>query len=337
MKTNIRKLLLLLGLGASFSMLGAAAHAADLTIRMAWYMPPHTAVDKQGNAVAEAIESMSDGKIKVETYPSGSLLKSSNIAQGLVNNTANMGIAAMHWWSKYEPALEWDTIPFLVEDAPALLKALHGKLGDEVNGYLEKHGVHIVGWGFYGYAENYINAKHAVKVPADLKGLKLRSDGKLSSKFLSSQGATPVAMDSSEVYTALQRGSLDGASSGISSFISRKWYEVAHYLTAIRYAPLVYPVQVNAKWWKGLTDDQRDIISKAVASTEGMAVDNINQEFEDNIAIAKKNGNEVYQPSDADLQKWKDVAGPFVRKAYVDEVGESGQRILDDIQASLGK
>lgn len=333
---NLRNLLTLSVLSAA-CLLGTSAKASDLTIRLAWYMPPHTAVDSQGVAVAKNIESLSKGKIKVETYAAGSLLKESNMAQGLGNNTANMGIMAMHWWAKYEPALEWDTIPFLVDDAGVLLKALHGKLGEDVNAHLNKHGVQVIGWGFYGYAESYVNTKHAIKVPTDLKGLKMRSEGKLSAKFLVAQGATPVAVDSSEVYTALQRGSLNGAVSGLSSIISRKWYEVGHYITAIHYVPLVYPVQVNLSWWKGLTQEQRDTISKAVASTESVSVENIEKEFKQDIALAKKNGNEVYEPSQADLKQWKDAAGNQARKDFVASVGESGQQILDDVKAAVGQ
>src|SRR3546814_15293725 len=119
-------------------------------------MPPHTGTDTQGVAIAKQIKARSHGKIDVQTYPAGSLLKESNMAQGLGNNTANMGIIAMHWWAKYEPALEWDTIPFVVDDAGTLLKALPGKLGVGINANMMKHGVKIVGWGVYVYAVRYV-------------------------------------------------------------------------------------------------------------------------------------------------------------------------------------
>jgi TRAP-type C4-dicarboxylate transport system substrate-binding protein len=312
------------------------AAANDLTVRFAWYMPPDTATANQGIAVAKEIESLSHGQIHVETYPSGSLLKESNIAEGIGNNAANMGIFAMHWWSKQEPSLEWDTIPFLIDDANALLTALHGKLGEDVNKTLNKHGVQIIGWGFYGYAKSYINTKHPIKLPADLKHLHMRSEGKLSAMFLKSQGATPVAVDSSEVYTAMQRGVLDGGVSGLSSIVSRKWFEVGKYITAIHYVPLVYPVQANLKWWQGLTQSQRDIISKAVANTEGMAVANIEKEFTNDIQVAEKNGNIVYRPTPAELKAWKETAGVLAEKNYLAETGEAGKQILDDVKAALG-
>ena len=337
-KLNVTRLLVAVGTLLLFlGTLAPCAMADNLTVRFAWYMPPNTATARQGNTVAKQIEKLSHGKIHVETYPSGSLLKASNIAQGLMNNMANMGIFAMHWWSKQEPSLEWDTIPFLIDDAGALLKALHGKLGEDVNKTLNKHGVTIVGWGFYGYAKSYVNTKHPIKLPSDLKGLRMRSEGKLSAYFLRAQGATPVAVDSSEVYTSMQRGALDGGVSGLSSIVSRKWYEVGKYITAIHYVPLVYPIQANLKWWNGLTQEQRDIISKAAAHSEKMAVADIEKEFKDDIQIARKNGNHVYQPTPAELNKWKAAAAPLAKKNYLEQTGVTGKQILADINAAMGR
>jgi len=94
----------------------------------------------------------------------------------------------------------------------------------------------------------------------------------------------------------------------------------------IHYVPLIYPAQVNLKWWKGLTQAQRDIISKAAVSTEGQAVANIEKEFKDDIAIAKKNGNEVYQPTKEELQQWRDTAGALARKDYLADAGRAMTR-----------
>ncbi|MES1927080.1 TRAP transporter substrate-binding protein DctP [Salinisphaera sp. T31B1] len=311
------------------------AMAADLTVRLAWYMPPNTAVSAQGEEIAQQIEKLSDGDIAVQTFPSGSLLKESNIGQGIANNTTNMGILGMHWWSNQAPSLAWDTIPFLVDDASDLLTALHGPLGKDVDKTLNKFGVKVVGWGFYGYAESYLNTKKPIKTPSDLKGLKMRSEGKLSAEFLKSQGATPVAVDSSEVYTAMQRGTLDGGVSGMSSIVSRKWYEVGDYITAIHYVPLVYPIQVNRNWWENeLTDAQRATIEKAVASTESDAVKEIEDEFKRQIAMAEKHGNKVYRPSDDDLQKWREATTEQAKKSYLEDAGDAGQKILADFQQS---
>ena len=330
-KTCLLGAALLLGMAAA-----SPATAQTLTLRFAWYMPPHTATADQGLAIAANIEKMSNGKIKVETYPSGSLLKESTMGQGIANNTVNMGIMAIHWWSNQEPALEFDTIPFLMNDAGKILPALHGQVGQEINAILNKHNVEVIGWGFYGYAESYVNTKHTIKLPGDLKGLKMRSEGKLNAQFQKSQGAIPVAVDSAEVYTALQRGTLDGAASGMASIVSRKWYEVGKYITAIHYVPLIYPVQANAKWWQGLTEEQRSIISKAIAATEQSNVAEVEQQFTDQIEIAKKQGDEIYRPSESDLKAWQAATEEAAKKAYLQQAGANGQKILDSVAKALG-
>jgi TRAP-type C4-dicarboxylate transport system substrate-binding protein len=322
----------LIAAAAALSLWAAApASAEKLTIRFAWYMPPHTATANQGEAIAKNIEKMSNGEIKVETYPSGSLLKEFTMAQGIANNTVNMGIMAIHWWANQEPALEFDTIPFLLTDVKGLLPALHGQVGQDINQILNKHNVEVAGWGFYGYAESYINTKHPIKVPADLNGLKMRSEGKLNAHFLKAQGAVPVAIDSAEVYTALQRGTLDGAVSGLSSIVGRKWYEVGKYITAIHYVPLVYPTMVNAKWWNGLTDKQRTVITKAIQAGEQSNLVDIEKLFKEEIDAAKKQGDQVYRPTDADLKKWKAATEDAAKKEYLQQAGKTGQKILDDL------
>lgn len=333
---STRKLLALTtGTLLTWLMLSLPAAAADLTIRLAWYMPPNTATALQGKALAKNIEELSHGKIKVQTYPAGSLLNASNLGSGVANNTVNMGIGAMHWWANQEPALEWDTIPFLISDAGDLLQALHGPLGQEVNKILGKHNVEVVGWGFYGYAKSFINNQHPIKLPKDIKDLKLRSEGTLSADFIKAQGGIPVAIDSAEVYTAIQRGTLDGGLSGLSSIVSRKWFEVGKYLTAIHYVPLVYPVQVNRNWWNGLTKQQQEVIRKAAASAEQANLAEIEKEFTDDIALAKKAGDHVYQPTDAELKIWEKAMKPLAIKNYLKQSGQQGKDILNAVKHSI--
>src|SRR5699024_11957227 len=94
-------------------------------------------------------------------------------------------------------------------------------------------------------------------------------------------------------FSGLARRKVDGGASGMSFVRIRKWYEVGKYVTAIHYVPLVYPVQVNKSWWEGLDQSQRDIIKKAVASTEGDAVAQINKEFKDDIARSEEHTSEL--------------------------------------------
>ena len=77
-----------------------------------------------------------------------------------------------------------------------------------------------------------MSANKALKLPADVKGLKMRIQ---SSKVLEAQmralGAIPQVMAFSEVYQALQTGVVDGTENPPSNFYTQKMHEVQKYLT----------------------------------------------------------------------------------------------------------
>jgi polysaccharide deacetylase 2 family uncharacterized protein YibQ len=68
-----------------------------------------------------------------------------------------------------------------------------------------------------------------------------------------------------------------------------------------------------------------------------MAVADIEKEFKDDIHIARKNGNHVYQLTPAELKQWKAAAGPLAKKNYLAQTGATGKQILADVDAALGK
>lgn len=305
--------------------------AAELDIRFSWYLPNSSSTGKEGFDVAKRIEQLSKDSIKVKTYPAGSLLQEYQSAEGVQNNTANMVILGMHWWGGKVPAMEWDTVPFLVNDFNKLMKAFHGPLGEYLNELMKPFGVKFIGWSYYGYSFDYINTKHPIKLPKNFNGLRMRSEGTLSAKFLKQQGATTVGMDSGEVYTSLQRGAIDGAASGLSDFLSRKWYEVAKYITAIKYVSTVYPITANLKWWESLTEDQRHIITEAIKAAEADNIRNINNEYTRVIEITKKHGNNVYEPNAKELTVWKKAYRPLLDE-YLRISGEEGKHVVKLLQ-----
>ena len=76
------------------------------------------------------------------------------------------------------------------------------------------------------------NNKHPIKVPADLKGIKLRvPEGKWRLKMFQAYGANPSPMKLSEVFTALQTGVMDGQENPLTQIHSSKFQEVQKYLS----------------------------------------------------------------------------------------------------------
>ena len=109
-------------------------------------------------------------------------------------------------------------------------------------------------------AHNYIFAKPQVSGLEDLQGLKVRSHSTVLSDLLSGMGADPQFIAFADVYTALERGVIDGAISCGSCGHGLRWYEVSDYLVG----PIVSVghswFAVNAERWNRMPKDLQNIV-----------------------------------------------------------------------------
>ena len=122
-------------------------------------------------------------------------------------------------------------------------------------------------WVDYGYIQ-FFNNKRPLTRPDDFKGVKMRTFSKGDADTLKALGAAPTVMSSSEMYMALQRGTVDGATTGMPAAVSRKVHEVQKHMTEANYTTAQFIVQANLKWWEKLPQDQRDAILKAGKDAE---------------------------------------------------------------------
>ena len=109
-------------------------------------------------------------------------------------------------------------------------------------------------------AHNYIFAKPQVTGLADLEDLKVRSHSTVLSDLLSGMGADPQFIAFADVYTALERGVIDGAISCGSCGHGLRWYEVSDYLVG----PIVSVghswFAVNSERWNKMPKDLQNIV-----------------------------------------------------------------------------
>ena len=161
-------------------------------------------------------------------------------------------------------------IPFLFKDRVAVSKVLDGDIGRQLDeSFQKKVGLKVLGFGEIGF-RHITNNVRPVRVPADLKGLKLRTPGSktrvLAFKML---GASPITMNIGEVYLALQQGVVDGQENPFGNIDKWKWYEVQKYVSLSRhvYTPITFVM--NLKKYNSLTTKQRAAVDRAALRAEG--------------------------------------------------------------------
>jgi TRAP-type C4-dicarboxylate transport system substrate-binding protein len=151
----------------------------------------------------------------------------------------------------------------------------------------------------------YLNKR--ISTP-DLTGLKLRITP-VYRDFFQAQGATVVQTSPGEVYTALERGVVDGYGWPITGVFDLGWNEKTKYRVDPGFYNAEVSILVNRSSWNRLTDAQKDVVRKAAEEGEAAAVAD----------FAAENERETQRQAAAGIETIRfegDVASGWVAKAY---------------------
>ena len=223
-------------------------------------------VKAQLSVFAPMVENNSNGNIGVEVY-SGAQLGDDTTATEMVvagqleiNNTSTAPLVG------YVPELGIFDIPFLFEDEAEADKVLASEVGDYLNAKLADKGIINLAWNENGFRE-LTNSKRAVASVSDVAGLKIRTmENKFHQELWNSLGAAATPMSSSELYTALEQGTVDGEENPIANFYSYQFQEVQKYITISNhiYSPFLF--DMSKKIWDTYDADTQAILSEAAAA-----------------------------------------------------------------------
>ena len=123
----------------------------------------------------------------------------------------------------------------------------------------------FIGLGYIHNGLKQLSASKPLQVPADADGLKFRIQASdvLAAQF-EALGAVPLKKPFSEVFTLLQTKAIDGQENTWSNIYSKKFFEVQDYITESNHGLIDYLVVTSAEFWKGLPDDIRAEVKKAL-------------------------------------------------------------------------
>lgn len=290
-------------------------------------------VKAQLSVFAPMVENNSKGNIGVEVYSGAQLGDDTNATEMVVagqleiNNTSTAPLVG------YVPELGIFDIPFLFADEAEADKVLASEVGDYLNAKLADKGIINLAWNENGFRE-LTNSKHAVATVADVAGLKIRTmENKFHQELWNSLGATATPMSSSELYTALEQGTVDGEENPVANFYSYQFQEVQKYITMSNhiYSPFLF--DMSKKIWDTYDADTQAILTEA-AKAFGEEEKKINrQAAADNLqSCIDDYGMEVTYLTD-------DAKAEFVAKtAHIQDMiaKDTGAEIMDLLAAAKG-
>jgi TRAP-type transport system periplasmic protein len=276
MKTSLRRALVLAS-AISFLALASAAEAGTTFPKMVLKFG-HSGQPGQNNSngvlkFADLVKERTGGSVEVQVFPASQLGSTTAILEQIKAGLTHFTFTGPEELSTIEG---WGPIgvlsmPYVVKgnndeaQYAYLRKLVRGPIFKELN---EKAGPATnlyaldMAWWF---GNRYLTTKTKQVVhPDDLKGLKIRTlDTPMARVGVKALGATPVPMNISEVYTALQMGVVEGEENPYNVILGFKFYEVQKYLATTGHMTTALQIVCNYKWLQGLSPELRDVLIKS--------------------------------------------------------------------------
>ncbi|WP_416897345.1 MAG: TRAP transporter substrate-binding protein DctP [Minwuia sp.] len=305
-----------------------AAQAAE-TMRCSHQLPPQHHIAQVIDRWAAEVEAQSEGEIDVQVFGANSLSGAGENIPSVAKGSFECAFSVNFQWGKTLPMMNVTLKPYAV----TALETVQGWPDSEAAAFLEEKlltkGVRNVAWLFTTRMSAYTSKGKALLAPADFEGVKIRGLNPIVDAGLSALGAAPSAMSGSKVYQALSTGVIDAGLTDISATWSRKYYEVQDFVVASPLFSVFFHGYVNPAWYDGLNDKAKAALAAAGKSAAKWAV----EESEKSAGsapyqLATKNVKVHIHTAD-EIAAMKAVMGPAFDKAFAEESGEDGQKLIE--------
>lgn len=256
----------------------------------------------------EVAEELSGGRFKVEVYDNNTIGASRELVEGVQANEIQMAECSQSVYASFTDELISVGLPFLFKNRQAGYAFFDSEVGDQIADVIaDQTGVRIVGY-FENGIRQLTNSKRPVTSPDDMKGLKIRvMESPLYIEMFTEMGANPSPMAFSELYTALQQGTVDGQDNPWTIVSTNAFYEVQAYATDLSHTFDITCFAINDEFYQSLPDDLREVVDKAAdAAVETNRTLSIELENE-YIATIEGGGCQITYLTDEQRQVFRDA------------------------------
>jgi len=316
------------GLLAAAIAIFALTAEAQTNLRFANTLSGSDTHNDAARRMAEILKERSAGQLTMTVHPAGELGNDSAILEGVRLGSIDIGLTGNPFFTQFAPRLNVMDLPYLFRDADHAHKVMDGPIGEELLKDLERNRMKGIAFWEIGF-RHVTNSKLAIRTPDDLKGLKIRTTpNKAHLEAFRIWGANPVPMAFTELYLALQTGTVDAQENPINNIFANRMYEVQKHLSLTGHAYTASIAAMSLVKFNALPADQQKLVLDSAREAGRFQRDlNARQEGE-NLAKIKAAGLQVIEKVDTEAFR-KAVYEP-VAKTYTDQ---HGREIVDRVLA----
>lgn len=299
---------------------GAFANSPKVTLRLTSASPAGMEDSKALVDAIEFIKKETHGTVVIQPFFSSALFDEIAGMAAAQSGLVDMAVACTCNMTKQTSAMLFSDVPYLWKKMDNGRQVWDGDVGKEIRKDLtQKLGLVPVAFTPSGGGYRiFFNNKQPVKVPADVKGIKLRTTATpLEQDFWKGLGAIPTPIDVKEIYGALQHGLVDGQHLQPVWLTLLRHDEVTKYGTEIE-ALAVYRITViGEKSYNKLDAAQKAAFDKAMKVYEDKAYEYNRALRGEAMQKIKARGIQVYTPTPEELAQWRKAGAAFLESETV--------------------
>jgi TRAP-type C4-dicarboxylate transport system substrate-binding protein len=261
--------------------------------------------------IAPRLEKYSNGRISTNVQISGSLCSEHKCVEQAKLKQIDLGTVSGGNIGAFGPAFDILNLPYIFKDDASADQIINGWLGDELaNRAAKELGLYtlavIPSYGF----RNLDNNIREVKVPADLKGIKLRvTKTPIEFTLIQGWGGVPVPYDWATLYEGLQTKIVNGMYIPDAYVAAQRFYEVTPYITSTGGGLNTHIIFMSSDRYQGLPDWARQAVDQTAKDLKEVAF-KIDIEWRERATADLKGKVKFYDPNPAELQLWYKGAVP---------------------------
>jgi len=331
--------LVLLALAAGGSALGptpAGAQAKPVVWNLPTVAAPSYFHTVNYNALAARVKEKSGGRMEIRVHPASSLYPSAELIPAVLDGRTELGTVLASYLTDVLLEIGPLELPFMTGSVEEHKKAAL-QLRPFYTERFARQGLKLL--SIHAWPSQQIFSTVPIRSVADWKGKKIRVYGADSANIARLLGAAPVNINFGEVYSALEKRTVDGAMTSATNAEPMKFFEVAKYLDYWYLAGAAMEWLVaNQKAWDALPNDLQHVVLDALKET------NLEEkEWQDAIAAderARKRlpelGMTVVDPPREEIEKARRIAqGAW--DIWLQRTGADGKRALELALKALGR
>lgn len=259
----------------------------------------------------ELMEERTNGAVQVEIFFNATFGSGLQIVEAVQSGSVQAGESSLSSLATLVPEVQYTGLPFSFDSRDHAFAWTETDFANQIKDkILEKSGCYLLGWLENGIRK-LSNSKHPVTCPDDMQGLKIRvMDSPIYIEMFTQMGASPTPMSLTEVYTALQQGTVDGQDNPYSTFVSSKFYEIQSYFTNLDHTFDFTGFIISNDFLQSLNEATRELVIECGKEAQQASYDYAVESEARLIQTIEESGMEIYNLSDEERALFREsVAG----------------------------